>query len=149
MKTNRTAQTLGITLLALAGLAASIAWAADTINQTIPCACQGGGSGSGCPGAWTAYGKMTNSTDGTLWVTPPTNVVSGTLTDASGFAAPYVSVAYAKSKKYFGLSWCGTNSVTFPVTNSDQYELFIYVKSPVPPPTNGQPMNLQITWQTQ
>jgi hypothetical protein len=42
--------------------------------------------------------------------------------------------------------WCDTNSVNFPATNTTSYSLTVYVKSPVPPPTNGQPMNLQITW---
>jgi hypothetical protein len=136
-----------ITTLALTGLAASVAWAADTISQSRPCTYQNGGSGSGCPGTWTAYAKMTNNV-GTFWITPPTNVVSGTLTDASGFASPYASVAYVKSKNTL-VSWCDTNTVSFPATNTDLYSLTVYVKSPVPPPTNSQPMNLQITWQTQ
>jgi hypothetical protein len=92
---------------------------------------------------------MTNSADGTFWITPPTNVVSGTLKDASDFAAPYSSVACVLSKNHFLLKWCETNSVTFPATNTDKYSLTIYVKNQTPPPTNGQPMNLQITWKTQ
>lgn len=90
---------------------------------------------------------MTNTTDGTLWIKPPTNAISGTLTDASGFVSPYVSVAYVKRKSDF-VTWCGTNSVNFPVTNTAKYALTIYVKSPLPPPTNGQPLDIQITWQT-
>jgi hypothetical protein len=124
----------------IAALAASLAWA----NETIPFTQQSGGSGSGCPGAYTGFAKMTNSTGG-LWITPPANTTNGTLTDASGFSAPYASVAYV-SRKSDGLTWCDTNSVTFPATNSTSYQLTIYVKNTPPPPTNGQPMNLQITW---
>jgi hypothetical protein len=116
-------------------------------QQAIPFTPQHGGSGSDCPGIWTGYAKMTNATDGTIWVKPPTNAVSGTLTDAAIGTSNYVSVACVKrlsdQKK-----WCDTNSVTFPVTNTAKYSLTIYVKSPLPPPTNGQPINAQITWQT-
>lgn len=102
-----------------------------------------GGSGSGCPGAYTGYAKMTNNL-GTFWITPPTNTTSGTLTDASGFPAPYASVASVMCNDF--TTWCGTNSVTFPATNSKNYTLTIYVKSTPPPPTNGQPIVLQINW---
>jgi hypothetical protein len=123
------------------GLAACIALADQ---QNIPCTLRTVG-GSGCPGAYTGYAKMTNNVGG-FWITPPTNAVSGTLTDASGFPSPYVSVAYVMRKSDL-VTWCGTNSVTFPATSSTSYELFVYIKNTPPPPTNGQPMNLQIAWQ--
>lgn len=147
MKTIKTkaSQTICASLIVLAGFAACIAWADQ---QTIPFTPQNSGSGSGCPGTWTGYAKMTNTTDGTLWIKPPTNAISGTLTDVSGFAAPYESVAYVKRQSDLK-TWCDTNSVTFPVTNTTKYQLIIYVKSTPPPPTNGQPMNIQATWQTQ
>ena len=132
-----------LTLLALAGFTACIALA-DTQTETIPFTQQSGGSGSGCPGAYTGLAKMTNSA-GTFWITPPTNTTSGTLTDVSGFPAPYVSVAYVKRNDL--TPWCGTNSVTFPATNSKTYALTVYVKSTTTPPTNGEPMTLQIIWQ--
>lgn len=146
---NKTKWNLGktITALTLIGFTASLAWAAQqNENQTRPFTVQSSGSGSGCPGTWTGYAKMTNGA-GAFAITPPTNATSGTFTDASGFAAPYVSVACVKRNDL--VTWCETNSVTFPATNSKTYQLTVYVKSPVPPPTNGQPMNLQITWQTQ
>lgn len=146
MKTNKTFQTIRATILALAGFTAAIALADQTITQTISFKTQSGGSGSGCPGTYNGLAQMTNDTGGS-WITPPTNAVSGTFTDASGFASPYVSVAYVKRNDL--VKWCDTNSVTFPATNSKTYQLTVYVKSPLPPPTNGQPMNLQVTWQTQ
>jgi hypothetical protein len=130
-----------IAVLALTGLATSLAWAdiqSDSFTK------QSGGSGSGCPGAYTGFAKMTNDTGG-IWITPPANTTSGTLTDASGFSAPYVSVATVVRKSDL-MIWCDTNNVTFPATNDTSYELFVYVKNTPPPPTNGQPMNLQITW---
>jgi len=135
-----------LTALTLIGFAACVAIADQ---QAIPFTPQNSGTGSSCPGTWTGYAKMTNATDGTFWITPPTNVISGTLTDASGFASPYTSVTYVKSKNHLTQKWCDTNSVTFPATNTDKYSLTVYVKSSVPPPTNGQPINVQVTWQTQ
>ena len=129
------------TVAAVAGLMACLALADQ---QNDPFTAQSGGSGSGCPGTYTGLAKMTNGAS--LWFTPPTNATSGTLTDASGFAAPYVSVASVKRKSDL-VTWCDTNSVTFPATNSTTYSLTVYVKSPLPPPTNGQPMTLKITWQ--
>jgi len=102
-------------------------------------------SGSGCPGSYSGYGKMTNGIGG-FWITPPANATSGTLTDASGFPSPYVSLAYVM-RRSDQVSWCGTNSVTFPATNSTTYQLMVVVKNTPPPPTNGQPMNLQIIWE--
>src|ERR1043165_6277036 len=128
--------TKNLTLLALAGFLACVALA-DTQMETIPFTVKSV-SGTGCPGSYTGYAKMTNST-GTYWITPPTNTTSGTLTDMSGFPSPYVSVAYVM-RRSDQVTWCGTNSVTFPATNSTSYQLMIVVKNPPPPPTNGQPM---------
>lgn len=134
-----------LTFAAVLGLL--LAASADRVladTQTIPFTATAGGSGSGCPGTYKGYAKMTNSS-GTFWITPPAGTTNGTLTDASGFSAPYVSVAVAK-RKSDSFIWCGTNSVTFTATNTQQYALTVYVKSTTPPPTNGQPMTLQITW---
>lgn len=156
MKHNQMKKTLHATLLALTGMATFIALAdqtkdnndsqtlGQTTHETVLFTKKSGGSGSGCPGAWTGYARMTNDT-GSLWITPPTNTTSGTFTDASGFASPYVSVAHVMQNDL--VSWCDTNSVIFPVTSGKTYQLTVYVKSPLPPPTNGQPMNLQVAWQ--
>ena len=128
--------------LALTGCATHYALTGPQ-TQCDPFTAQSGSIGTSCPGTYTGFAKMTNGAS--FWFTPPTNATSGTLTDASGLPAPYVSIAYVK-RKSDGMPWCDTNSVTFPVTNTTQYSLTVYVKSPLPPPTNGQPMNLQITW---
>jgi len=130
-----------LTVWALAGFAAGVVWA-DTQNDAFTK--QTGGSGSGCPGTYSGYAKMTNSA-GAFWLTPPTNTSSGTLTDASGWGTNYVSVAYVQRKSDL-VTWCGTNSVTFPATNATQYSLTVYVKNTPPPPTNGQSLNLQVAW---
>jgi hypothetical protein len=129
------------TVAAVAGLLTITAMA--DLTQNIPFTAKIV-SGSGCPGASTGYAKMTNST-GSLWITPPTNTTSGTFTDASGFGAPYVSVVNVTRKSDLA-TWCETNSVTFPATNSTSYSLAAYVKNTPPPPTNGQALSLQITW---
>lgn len=145
-KKNKTSQTFCATLLAMVGFTACVALAADTSTQTIKFTQQSGGSGTGCPGATLGYALMTNS-DGTYWITPPTNTISGTLTDASAFGTNYVSIAYVRCNNM--IAWCGTNHVTFPATNSLKYRLEVAVKNTPPPPTNGQPMSLKITWLTQ
>jgi len=132
---------LTLVALLLAGCATNLPTESNT-TECIPFTKKSGGSGSGCPGAYTGYAKMTNSV-GTFWITPPAGTTSGTFTDASGLPAPYVSVAYVLCNDF--ISWCGTNSVTVPATSSHQYQLTVYVKSASP--TNGQPVNLQITWQ--
>lgn len=143
---NKIKRALGYVAVALllAGFVAGIAWA-DPITEVIHFTQGSGSSGSGCPGTYTGFAKMTNSA-GSLWITPPTNATTGTFTDASGFGSPYASDAYVIRKSDF-VTWCATNSVTFPATNSTSYELVVYVKNTPPPPTNGQPMTLQITWQ--
>ncbi len=141
--TKKIKPTLGcvLALLVLAGFAADVAWA-DL--QVIPFTARVM-NGSGCPGANNGYAKMTNSA-GTYNITPPANATGCTFTDASGFAAPYVSVATV-IRKSDQLTWCGTNSVTFPVASNQQYSMTIYVKSTPPPPTNSQPIKLQANWQ--
>ncbi len=132
---------LTLVTLLLAGCATNLTTPSNTA-ECIPFTKKNGGSGSGCPGAYLGYAKMTNSM-GTFWLTPPAGTTNGTFTDASGLPAPYVSIAYVLCNNL--TSWCGTNSVTFPATSSKQYSLTVYVKSA--PPTNSHPMNLQITWQ--
>ena len=136
---------VALALSALTGCKTPALTAPSTNQQSVGFKATPGGSGTGCPGAYTGFARMTNSA-GTFLLTPPTNTIRGTFTDASGFAAPYISVAWVARSGGF-LTWCDTNSVTFPVTNGAQYSLTVYVKSPLPPPTNGQPMTLKVTWQ--
>ena len=99
-----------------------------------------------CCGKYYAYTQMTNEA-GAYYIKPPTNIVvtSGTLTDLSGFAAPYSS--YAAVQKFGTLTYlCGSNSVTFPATNGSSYKLMVFVTSPTPPPTNGEAMTLHVDW---
>jgi hypothetical protein len=126
----------------LFGFAAYVA-IADPITQNVPFHVQSGGSGSGCPGAYTGYVIMTNSA-GSFYITPPANTTNGTLTDISGFPSPYASTAYVLRESDL-TTWCDSNSVSFPANNSQSYELTVFVTS-TPPPTNGQPLTLQITW---
>jgi hypothetical protein len=139
MKKNKTSKIIYAAAVLMVGVIGHIAMA-DT--QVIPFTPKSSGTGGGCPGIYTGFATMTNSV-GTFALTPPTNATSGTFTDTSGFGAPYVSVACVTC----GLSkWCDTNSVTFPATNSLKYSCTVYVKSPLPPPTNGQSISLQIVW---
>lgn len=132
---------LTLAALLFAGCATYLPTESNT-TQSIPFTKKSGGSGSGCPGTYKGYAKMTNSV-GTFWITPPAGTTNGIFTDASGLPAPYLSVACVVCNDFS--SWCNTNSVTFPATSSHQYQLTVYIKSSLP--TNGQPMNLQVTWQ--
>ena len=98
-------------------------------------------------GVYYAKSFMTNSSGG-LWIIPPTNALTGTFQDASGFPSPYSSSVLVQRRSDLAW-WCtnNNNSVTFPATNSS-YSLTVYVVSSCPPPTNGQPMTLQVTWNT-
>ena len=117
----------------------------DTLTQSqFDKATTGQGSNS-CSGVYYAYAKMTNSTGG-LWLTPPVGTTAGIFTDASGFPLPYSSVVQI-TRRNDGATWCGATSVTFPATNTTSYQLIVYVTTPTPPPTNGQPMTLEIQWQ--
>jgi len=98
-----------------------------------------------CAGTYYAYAKMTNGSGG-VWLTPPANTKSGVFTDLSGFPAPYSSSVIVAQRNL--VSWCGTNGLNFPVTNGMTYSVTVYVTSPTPPPTNGQPLNLSVMWNT-
>jgi hypothetical protein len=129
-----------IAALAVGGFVAGVAWA-DT--ECIPFTVSTG-QGTGCIGSFTGYAKYTN-TAGTLWITPSNGVTSGTFTDTSGYGSNYVSIASVE-RQSDRMFWCGTNNVTFPATNTQRYQLVVYVKNTPPPPTNGAPMNLQLNW---
>jgi hypothetical protein len=69
---------------------------------------------------------------------------NGLATDISGLASPYESVV--KAIRNDGISWCGTNSVSFPASSSKQYRFYIYIKNTPPPPTNGDALTLDVQW---
>ena len=128
--------------LAIAGCWAS--FASIPLSQSIVPSVGSGGQGSDCPGPFTAYSIMTNST-GSTWITPPAGTTNAILTDISDYPAPYASVASVVRKSDL-MTWCAGNYVDFPVTNGDRFQLKVYVVSAVP--TNS-PFNLvlQIQWQ--
>jgi len=130
-----------IAALTLVGFAICLA---TQVDQSCPSA--NGQGTSPYIGTYYAIAKMTNSS-GTYWITPPANTHTGTFKDASGFPSPYVS-AVVVSRRSDGFAWYtnNNNSITFPATNSS-YTLTVCVTSTTPPPTNGQPMTLQVTWQ--
>jgi hypothetical protein len=138
MKIKSRFKIIGLVAFAVAGLVSYVALA-DTQSDkpTI-----GQGSNGTCGGTYYASARMTNSSGG-FWITPPTNATSGVFQDATGLPAPYSSVVLV-SRKTNPAQWCGTNSVTFPVTNST-YSLYVFVTS-TPPPTNM--LILQVSWNT-
>ncbi len=128
-----------IVMATLVAMLAAQVVAADT--QSVP-ATIGQGTAA-CAGAYYAYAKMTNGT-GAFWITPTNGTHTGTFTNASSPASfSCVLVAMRKSDLE---TWCGTNGVAFPATNSS-YSLTAYITSKAPPPTNSQPVTLQVLWQ--
>lgn len=105
-------------------------------------ASQGGSTNNPCPGPYKGYARMTNSTG--IWFRPPTNATTGVFTNTADFSNPPVLQAVRRGDL---MCWCGTNSVTFPASSSNQYQLGAYLKTNVPPPTNGQIVTLSIEWQ--
>ena len=129
-----------IATLLLTGFAACVALA-DT-QGIVTTVTKGSTS---CVGTYYAYAKATNSA-GSIWITPPSNTnTSGTFTDISTNISTNYSSTVLVTRKKDGVAWCGTNSVTFPATNSTSYQMISYVTSQ-PPPTNGQLQTLQIVW---
>jgi len=125
-------------ILAAAALAGNMVEADQQVVRTVL-----GQNPSPCGGTSYATATMTNSS-GTHWITPPNGTHTGTFTNASGLGAPF-SCALSVVRKSDQYSWCDTNSLTFPATNSS-YSMTVYVTSVPPPPTNNQPMTLEVIW---
>jgi hypothetical protein len=130
-----------VVALALAGGWAAVA--SVPLSQIVAPYVASGGQGSDCPGPFTAYSIMTNST-GSVWITPPAGTTNGILTDLSSFPAPYASVASVMRKSDL-MTWCAGNYVEFPVTNGDKFQLKVFVISAVPTNT-PLALTLQIAW---
>jgi len=102
-----------------------------------------------CVGAYYAYARFTNTsvTPKSIWWRPPAGTTSCTITDASGITDPaYVPVVEAVRRSDL-VHWCGTNSVTFPATSTQQYQFGTYIKNQLPPPSPGQTLELTVQWQ--
>jgi hypothetical protein len=133
---------LAAAAVACIGLAVGAAWADNQIDPYTPLT----GPITNTCGVYYGCAKMTNG-QGSYWITPPTNitVISGTLTDTSGYGPPYSSMTLVGCIN--GKSWCSnSSSLTFPATNGLKYSMTI-VATGTPPPTNGQPISLQVSWQ--
>ena len=127
--------------VALAGYSASLA--SVPAFQGVAASVQAGGTGTDCPGPYTAVITLTNSA-GSIWITPPAGETNAILTDVSPYPVPYASVVSAM-RRIDGMYWCAGDSVTFPVDGTDKYQMKLYVVSGTV--TNGQPLTLQITYQ--
>jgi hypothetical protein len=102
-----------------------------------------------CVGTYYAYARFTNTsvTPKSIWWRPPTGTTSCTIADASGITDPaYVPVVEAVRRSDL-VHWCGTNSVTFPATSTQQYQFGTYIKNQLPPPSAGQTLELSVQWQ--
>jgi len=89
--------------------------------------------------------RYTNSA-GSYLIQPSNGVAHFTFSDISGLPAPYNSQAIAIEQKHgiiYGTNSI-TNSITFPVTNTDSYKLTVFILNPPPPPTNGQVITLKL-----
>jgi hypothetical protein len=141
MKINSRFKIVCLVALTAAGFYSWVAMAEDQLVK--PTFGQGTNT---CAGTYYAFAKMTNGSGG-VWLTPPVKTTSGVFADLSGFPSPYSS-AVIVTRRSDGNPWCGTNGLTFPATNTTSYSITVYVTSQTPPPTNGQPLNLSVTWNT-
>jgi len=142
-KTLKIATALG---LFAGGFIHSDALAQSCIVEPLP-ATMSSGSNS-YAGSYYAFVRATNSSGG-LWIVPSNGVQSCTVSDISGFSAPYASMLIAARKDGAHTWYTNKNcSLIFPVTNTISYSINLYVTSVPPPPTNGQPLTLQIMWST-
>jgi hypothetical protein len=115
-----------------------------SVNECVNYVGSQGSNSSSCLGNYYGFAKMTNVT-GSIWITPPTNTVTGTFTNLSIIDTNATYTLYVMQRND-GVCWCATNSVTFPATNPAQYSLSMYVKGAKSSITNGQPFILQINW---
>jgi hypothetical protein len=139
----RTLKIICAAAVILAGLMACIA--SEQTQSDVPA--MGEVTGTGCPPTYYALARMTNSA-GQFWLTPPAGTTNGIFMDVSGFPKPYASSTQVIRRSDLN-PWCatGTNGVSFPASSSTSYSMAVYVTSKTPPPTNGQPLVLQVTWQ--
>jgi hypothetical protein len=146
MNKNKTLKTLSIVGIITAGFMHCGALAQSSMIQPLPPIMIPGSNSYA--GAFYAYVKGTNSSGG-FSITPSIGVQSCTVSDVSGFPAPYSSCVIA-SRRDTGHTWYTNQncSLIFPVTNTLSYTIMLYVTSVPPPPTNGQPLMLQIAWST-
>ena len=137
-----------ILLAAIAKLAGTAAFSQVIITEQVPATVVNSGGGTvtcgGVPKTYYGIAKMTNSVGGT-WLTPTAGSTNGVFSDLSGFPAPYSSVVVVTRKRDL-FTWCGSGTVSFPATNTTSYQLTVYTTSTPPPPTNGQPLTLQVQW---
>ena len=130
-------------LATLAVVGYSACFASIPAVQGLAANVTNGGTGTDCPGPYTAIVTMTNST-GSIWITAPAGTTNAVLSDASPYPAPYASVVATMCKNN-GMTWCGPDSISFPAVGGNNYQMKLFVVSGTV--TNGQPLTLQITWQ--
>jgi len=116
-------------------------------NTAVSGPIQAGTGTKSCPGAYTGWVTFKN-TSGSSWWTPATGATNCTITDLSrgNYNPPYIPVVQAVDNITLA-SWCGTNTVSFPVTGSHKYQFTTFIKNPMPPPTQGDALTLDILWQ--
>jgi hypothetical protein len=129
-----------IAALTVGGFMAGVALADQ---EGIPIIFQGGTQPG--VGSYTAMARWTNGA-GATWIAPPTNTTSVTFADLSSYGSNYVSVATI-TPFIHPIMCSNSSSITISLTGVPKYEFTVYIKSPVPPPTNGQTLNLELNWQ--
>jgi hypothetical protein len=114
---------------------------------------RGGGTLHGCPEPYCGFASMTNGS-GSIWFSAPTNSVQGTVTDTSNLngqlGQKYLSDVVVV-RHLDGAHWCGTTSVTFPVTHSSnpalsEFSFTVYIISKPCPPVGAQ-LSTTTQWQ--
>ena len=93
--------------------------------------------------AWVTFRNANNS----LWWTPGSGSVNCVITDMSrnNYTPPYTALVQAVDNITLN-SWCGNNSVSFPVTTGHKYQFTTFIMSAVPPPQTGDIITLDINW---
>ena len=146
MNKNKTLKIVTLIGLVMAGLMHCGALAQSTMVEPLPATMITGSNTYA--GAYYATVRATNISGG-LWLMPSNGVQSCTVADTSGLPSPYASSLVVSCKN--GAHMYSTNqncNLIFPVTNTTSYSIMLYVNSVPPPPTNGQPLTLQIMWST-
>ena len=115
-------------------------------NTAISGPFQPGSNTKSCVGPYNGKVVPKNSSNSTWWL-PPSGSTRCVIQDTSrnNYSPAYIPVVEAVDNINLQ-NWCGTNTVTFPVTNGHKYQFTTYLKSKVPPPNSGDTLTLDINW---
>ena len=115
-------------------------------NTAVSGPIQGGTGIKYCASGY--HGWVTFKTNNSIWFSPHAGSTSCTITDLSrnNYNPAYVPMVQAVENATLK-SWCGINTVTFPVNSSYKYQFTTFIMNTLPPPNVNDIISLDMNWQ--